>query len=198
MLYRWIRDLHLYFGLFISPFVLLFAASVVNHHQWFRNLYDRQESRYEMPIEHPAGDTVAAQTRNLMRQLDLQGEIDWPASQPVGHLDFSVNRPTDAVQVRADLNAKKAYVRRFDNNKKLAFQIFHTFSGSRFNHPASARDWVVTTVWLAAMDALAVGLVAMVFGSYYMWWQSKKRHALGISALLTGVISCFVFVTAFL
>ena len=33
MVYRWLRDLHLYFGLFISPFVLLFAASVfyLNH-----------------------------------------------------------------------------------------------------------------------------------------------------------------------
>ena len=31
--YRWTRDLHLYFGLFISPFVLLFAGSVffLNH-----------------------------------------------------------------------------------------------------------------------------------------------------------------------
>ena len=33
MVYRWIRDLHLYFGLFISPFILLFAGSVfyLNH-----------------------------------------------------------------------------------------------------------------------------------------------------------------------
>jgi hypothetical protein len=38
----------------------------------------------------------------------------------------------------------------------------------------------------------------MVFGSYYMWWQFKNRHALGIAALLAGVVSCFVFVTAFL
>jgi hypothetical protein len=31
--YRWIRDLHLYFGLFISPFVLVFSVSVLflNH-----------------------------------------------------------------------------------------------------------------------------------------------------------------------
>ena len=31
--YRWTRDLHLYFGLFISPFILLFSVSVffLNH-----------------------------------------------------------------------------------------------------------------------------------------------------------------------
>ena len=37
MLYRWIRDLHLYLGLFVSPFVLLFAVSVfyLNHGKLF-------------------------------------------------------------------------------------------------------------------------------------------------------------------
>jgi hypothetical protein len=33
LFYRWTRDLHLYFGLFISPFLLVFSASVffLNH-----------------------------------------------------------------------------------------------------------------------------------------------------------------------
>src|SRR3954463_286370 len=33
LFYRWTRDLHLYFGLFISPFILLFSVSVffLNH-----------------------------------------------------------------------------------------------------------------------------------------------------------------------
>ena len=37
-LYPIVRDLHLYFGLFISPFVLVFACSVVaitQHPDWF-------------------------------------------------------------------------------------------------------------------------------------------------------------------
>lgn len=128
-----------------------------------------------------------------MRQLNLRGEIDWPAAQPVGHLDFSVSRPTGSVQVRVDVNAKDAYIREFDNNAQHAFQIFHTFSGSRFNQPASRRDWIVTSLWVWAMDALAAGLIMMVLGSYYMWYRLKKRRALGFAVLAGGFLAGGLF-----
>ena len=115
-----------------------------------------------------------------------------------GHLDFNVSRPTGSTQVRVDLNARTAYVREFDNNKRLAFQVFHTFSGTRFTQPASRRDWVVTSLWVFAMDALAVGLIVMVLGSYYMWWRLKKRKVLGVAVLFLGVLCCVVFVAGVL
>ena len=45
------------------------------------------------------------------------------------------------------------------------------------------------------MDALAAALLVMVFGSYYMWWRLKKRHALGLVALLAGAVTCGWFVS---
>ena len=54
------------------------------------------------------------------------------------------------------------------------------------NQPATHRDWILTTVWVVAMDALAIGLVVMVFGSYYMWYLLKRRHALGWIVLAGG------------
>ena len=100
--------------------------------------------------------------------------------------------------MRVDLNAKTAYVRRFYNNSKLTFQVFHTFSGSRFNQPASRRDWIVTSLWTWAMDALAAGLIIMVLGSYYMWWRLKKKRGLGLFVLAAGVASCGVFAAGLL
>jgi hypothetical protein len=97
------------------------------------------------------------------------------------------------LQRGAALNAKQAYVKEFKNGALHGFQIFHTFSGTRFNQPASQRDWIVTSLWVLAMDALAVGLVIMVLGSYYMWWRLKKRKALGVATLFLGVSSCAVF-----
>lgn len=196
----WNRKLHYYFGLYFLFFLWLFSATglMLNHQQWFRNLNQRVETRYEMPIGTPAGDTDVARTWDLARQMRLRGEIDWPASQPVGHLDFSVSRPTGSMQVRADLNAKIAYVREFDNNPRLAFQIFHTFSGSRFNQPTSRRDWIVTSLWVWAMDALAAGLIVMVLGSYYMWFRLKPKRRLGVIALAAGLVSCGVFAAGLL
>ena len=191
----WNRKLHFYLGLYFLFFLWLFSLTglMLNHQQWFSDLYERKETRYDTLIETPAGVTTLERTQDLVRQLNLRGEIDWPASQPAGHLDFTVSRPNGSAQIRVDLNAKKAYVRELDNNEQHAFQIFHTFSGSRFNQPASRRDWIVTSLWVWAMDALAAGLIIMVLGSYYMWYRLKKRRALGIAVLAAGFVSCGIF-----
>ena len=196
----WNRRLHYYLGLYFLFFLWLFSLTglMLNHQQWFRNLYERTETRYTSEIATPVGDTVLAQTRDVMRQLRLVGEIDWSAVQPVGHIDFSVARPNGAAQVRVDINAKTAYVREFENGHLHAFQIFHTFSGSRYSQPASQRDWMMTSVWVFAMDALAAGLIVMVFGSYYMWWRLKKRKTLGVIVLFAGTASCAIFVVGLL
>ena len=196
----WNRKLHYYLGLYFLFFLWLFSATglMLNHQQWFRDLYERRESSYEATIESLSGPTTLALTRDVMRQLRLRGEIDWPAAQPPNHLDFSVNRPNGSAQVRVDLNARKAYVKEFQNGALNSFQIFHTFSGSRFTQPASGRDWIVTTIWVWAMDALAAGLIVMVFGSYYMWWRLKKKRAFGFAALSSGVAGCGIFVAGFL
>jgi hypothetical protein len=100
--------------------------------------------------------------------------------------------------VRVDLNAKQAYVKEFKNSGLHAFQVFHTFSGTRFNQPASRRDWIVTSAWVFAMDALAAGLIVMVAGSYYMWWRLKKQKAPGIVTLALGCGVCGAFVAGLL
>ena len=197
----WNRQLHYYLGLYFLFFLWVFSATglMLNHQQWFSNLYERVETSYETPIEEPSSsDTDLARARDLMRQLKLRGEIDWPESQLVGHLDFNVSRPTGSALVRVDLNAKQAFIRQFDNNPGHSFQIFHTFSGSRFNQPASRRDWIVTSMWVWAMDALAAGLIAMVLGSYYMWYPLKKRRTLGVVVLTAGLASCGLFLAGFL
>ena len=196
----WNRKLHYYLGLYFLFFLWLFSVTglMLNHQQWFRDLYERRERSYEATIENPSGSTTLALTRDVMRQLTLRGEIDWPAAQLPNHLDFSVSRPNGSAQVRVDLNARKAYVKEFQNGALNSFQIFHTFSGSRFTQPASGRDWIVTTIWVWAMDALAAGLVVMVFGSYYMWWQLKKKRVFGVAVLAGGLVSCGIFVAGFL
>ena len=193
----WNRRLHYYLGLYFLFFLWLFSATglMLNHQQWFTDLYKRAESVYQAPVRAPEGDTDLARAQDLMQQLDLRGEIDLPASQPVWHVDFNVNRPNGSARVRVDLTAKTAYIQAFDHNARHAFQILHTFSGSRFNQPAIGRDWLVTSLWVWAMDALAAGLVFMVLSSYYMWYRLKKRRALGVVFLIAGFAGCGLFFT---
>ncbi len=199
----WNRRLHFYLGLFFLFFLWLFSLTglLLNHGKWAmaQAANQRRETRYEQNIRPPADGSEAARARDVLRQLGLVGEIDWPAAaQQPGRLEFNVSRPSDASQVRVDLAQNRASVRHFENSRLAAFRIFHTFSGSRFNTPDSQRDWILTTVWVVSMDALAAALIVMVCGSYYMWYRLKPKRRLGVIILAGGAVSCGIFVAGLL
>ena len=195
----WNRKLHYYLGLFFLFFLWLFSLTglLLNHGQWSiaQAANQREETRYEIPVRPSSGDTDLARAREMMRQLGLVGEIDLPTGpQAAGHFDFNVSRPKDASQVKVDLAQMRASVQHFDNSGWAMFRIFHTFSGSRFNAPESHRDWIVTSVWVFAMDALGAGLIVIVFGSYYMWYRFKRKNLrLGTVVLVAGYTCCAMF-----
>jgi len=194
----WNRRLHFYLGLYFLLFLWLFSLTglLLNHGRWAVSLAAnaRTESRYERHVDLPAAGTDIDRARTLMDQLGLIGEIDLPAQQP-GVLAFNVSRPSDSSQVRVNLQTGVAAVQHFENGHLGRFRILHTFSGSRYNQPATERDWMVTKVWVFAMDALAAGLIAMVAGSYYMWWQMKNRRGAGLLSLAIGAVLCAWFVS---
>jgi hypothetical protein len=192
----WNRRLHYFLGLYFLFFIWLFSLSgwLLNHPQWAASAgaNSRAESRYDRALEGLTGDDIEARAREVMRQLDVVGEIGWPASQPANALLFNVNRPTEFNEIRVDLQTRVASVRHFENSGLAAFRIFHTFSGTRYTD-AAGRDWLLTTVWVAAMDALAIGLLLMVFGGYHMWWQVRRKRLAGAVALAAGVVGCAIF-----
>lgn len=191
----WNRKLHYYLGLYFLLFLWLFSLTglLLNNSGWrFAQFWpQRKETRYEMAIEATPAGSELARARDVMRQLNLVGEIDWPKPiQMQGRLDFSVNRPGKTNQVSVDLVQKRATVQRIDINSWGVVHVLHTFSGVRFNNPSMERDWLLTTIWVVSMDALAAGLLIMVLSSYYMWYRLKPKRKYGLLALSAGILSC--------
>lgn len=189
----WNRRLHVYLGLYFLFFLWLFALTglMLNHGQWRVSVAanDRTEARYERSVDLPVGLTDQERAEHVMAALGLVGELDMPDQRP-GELTFNVSRPSDASRVRVSVTEQRAVVQHFVNNQIGRLRILHTFSGSRFNQPSSRRDWIVTTVWVFAMDALAAALIVMVLGSYYLWWQRKRTRVLGGVVLCAGAAAC--------
>jgi hypothetical protein len=194
----WSRKLHYYLGLYLLFFVWLFALTglVLNHGTWIPNPQaGRNILNYDQPIHPPKGPSLLDDARDVMRQLNIAGEIDWLATPGVpGRFDFRVNRPGTNFDIKVDLNAERAAVQRVTLDGWNAARILHTFTGVRAANPANTRDWSLTTVWALAMDAVAVGLVAMVGTSLWMWWGLKAKRVGGIVALATGCFICGWFV----
>ncbi len=197
----WNRRVHYYLGLFLLFFIWLFAFTglLLNHPRWqFAQFWP---NRIQTTTEHTIAVVTAAndtdRARDVMRQLGVAGELQWPATQPAnGPFTFQVNRPGFNVDVKADLQAGRATVQRTQLNAWGVMHILHTFTGAPAADSRNRRDWTLTTLWALSMDAVAGGLIVMVLGSYVMWFRLRAKRIGGISALALGFISCGAFIGA--
>ena len=195
----WNRKLHYYLGLYFLFFVWLFAFTglLLNHGAWrfFEFWPNRKVSTFERPIEPPSPGADRDRARDLMRQLAIDGEISWPnINSDPRRLAFRVSRPGQTFEIQADLDQRRAKIERTAINGWGTMRVIHIFTGVRWGDPKEQRDWILTTVWAISMDALAIGLIVMVLGSYYMWYVLKPKRRWGLVALGLGLASCGWFV----
>jgi hypothetical protein len=194
----WNRKLHYYLGLYLLFFLWLFAITglVLNHGTWIPSPQSgRTVVNYDHSIQRLEGNGALDDARSVMRQLNIEGEIDWVATPAApGRFDFRVSRPGGNHEIKVDLNAGTASVQRTNLNGWNVTRILHTFTGVRAADARSARDWIVTTIWALAMDAVALGLVLMVATSLWMWWNLKGKRSGGAAALALGCLVCGWFV----
>ncbi|MCZ7638061.1 MAG: PepSY-associated TM helix domain-containing protein [Verrucomicrobia bacterium] len=192
---RWNRRLHYYLGLYLLGFVWLFAFTglLLNHSQWrFAEFWDsRKDTSADREIAPPPPGGDLAQARDLMRQLGIQGEIEWTVTRAApDSLQFRASRPGQIIEVNADFARHKATVKRIDLNAWGVMRLLHTFSGVRLDDNRNRRDWVLTSLWAWSMDGVAVGLVLMVVSSLFMWYERPQKRKLGIIVLALGFLSC--------
>jgi hypothetical protein len=196
----WNRQLHYYLGLYFLLFLWLFAFSglLLNHSLWeFQQFFpNRKISKFERTIEVPAPGTDLEQAQAIMRQLGIEGEIQWgsPRTEPT-RLDFNINRPGRVCQIQTDLKQARARVTVNQYNGWGIIRNLHTFVGVSATDPRNQRHWLLSTVWAFSMDAVAAGIILMVLGSFYMWWSLKDKRIPGLIALALGTLVCMLFVS---
>jgi hypothetical protein len=198
----WNRRFHYYLGLYFLFFCWLFVFTglLLNHPRWqFAQFWpNRVQTRTDRPFQMPSARTDFERARDLMRQFGIAGEIQLPPTQSAGApFTFQVSRPGLVIEVKADLTSGRATLQRSDVNAWGVMHVLHTFTGVRAADTRNTRDWTLTTVWAVSMDAVAAGLIVMVFSSYIMWFRLKPKRLGGLIALVLGFVSCLAFLASF-
>lgn len=195
-MYTWTRDLHLYFGLFISPFVLVFSVSVLflNHakvstDKW-TSIETIQPVRVPPGIEAapgPAGITLA---KTILAQVHLDGEIgNTRFNRTTRHFIFSVSKPGLEATVDVDVDAGTATVSRRRTGLLEAFAYLHKMPGP---HNVNIRgNWIGTRVWRVFADATIYLTLLISLSGLYLWYALKAERIVGLTLLAAGAMSVF-------
>lgn len=195
IVYRWTRNLHLYFGLFVSPFVLLFAASVffLNHAH-----SPAPQGTPEAPTVHaiqvPRGIEKAEGTERLqlvsdvLSQIGVVGEIQFVRSIPdEGRIVVPVMKPGVETTVDLNLVEGKAEITERHTGRWGVLSYLHRSPGP---HNASIRgNWFWTRVWRWLADGTVYLTLFLSLSGIYLWVALRAERRVGLALITVGALS---------
>ncbi len=203
MFYRWTRDLHLYFGLFISPFVLVFSVSVLflNHAKIDPNGWTEarpvQLGRVPSGLDTAQGPAAIALAKDILGQVGLTGEIGFTRFvRKTHHFGVPVSNPGVEAGVEVDPDGGTALVSRRRTGVLEAFSYLHKMPGP---HNANIRgNWVWTQLWRPFADTTIYLILFISVSGLYMWYVLRAERRIGCALLTVGAVSFFGIIYAVL
>ena len=194
--YRVTRDLHLYFGLFISPFVLVFAVSVFFLvHSWSQKSASgiNPESTItglSLPadLEAVSGRERIDKLKPVLERLGVQGEYGWVQHLPKQHrFVIPVTVPGRVTTVTLDLTKREASIAQRTTGLADALMVLHMSPGQ---HLADIRkNWFYMRVWSWLADATVYLTLFITASGVYLWYVLRAERRVGLGLLAAGAAS---------
>lgn len=196
-LYLVTRDLHLYLGLFLSPFILVFSVSVfyLVHGISHRPAPEpsnaaRTVTNLTIPsdIAQMQGRARVEALRPLLDHLGVHGEIDFVRQLSKEHRLIVPVRLPDRDTV-VDLNYERGTATVTSRRQSLgdALVYLHKMPGP---HNADVRgNSSLMRVWRVVADTTAYVLLFITVSGIYLWVALKAERRIGLALMLAGAIT---------
>ena len=185
---RWMRALHLYTGLFLVPWMTVYAASAfcLNHKEWFTEglgLAQKWENVREVEFTPGPGfpKTAEEQAVAILRHVELEGPHTIMGTPDANQLVMIRMCATGHYRVSWFPPRLRVVVDRFQPSSFYAvINAFHFQSGYRpyFAHAA----------WAVIVDATTSSTILWLISGIYLWARRPRRRLLGGLCLTAGAV----------
>lgn len=189
------RDWHLYAGLFLSPFVLVFAVSaILLVHPRAPATGTANTGQNTAVVTLPAGFEQARgreqldAARHVLDQLGVKGEI-WNIRQfpRDRRFEITVNVPGSETVVNLNAGSASATITRRDLGLAEALVYLHKTPGP---HLVALRgNSAFMTAWRGLADASVYLLLFLTLSGLYLWAVLRAERSIGLVLLAAGALS---------
>ena len=196
------RDLHLYVGLFLSPFVLVFAVSVfyLVHVSVGRSPEDTPKRvvvdlAVSPELEQLTGGEQVAALRPVLSGLGVEGEVNFIRKIAKEHrLIVPVLVPGRETTVDLNLERRTAAVSVRETGLGDAITHLHKMPGP---HNVNMRgNSTYMKVWRRLADVSSYGLLFLTLSGLYLWIALRAERRIGLTLLSLGALSFFGLIYA--
>ena len=187
----------------MSPFVLLFAASVFFLvHAWLPKATSnpgRQRVVADLPLpanlDRLSGRERIEALKPALRFAQAQGEVGWIQYLPrENRLIIPVAVPGRVTTVTIDVARREASVKERSTGLADALVLLHKSPGP---HLVGIRmNWFPMRVWAWLADATVYILLFITASGLWLWYALRVDRRIGLLLLLAGAASFFTLVYA--
>jgi hypothetical protein len=196
--YLGIRTLHLYLGLFVSPFVLLYALTAIFFvHAWlpWGGVGSGVPRTRTVPVSVQADSSSLDMAEQVRAQIGVAGEIDYVnRDAEAQRLSFPIHSPGRRASVTVDLRTGLAQVEERGTGVWDALVWLHKMPGP---HNAAIRgNWAITRAWRWFSDATVYLLLFLSASGVYLWSVIRAERRAGLLCLGGGALTFVLLLLA--
>jgi hypothetical protein len=179
---RLMRRLHMYLGLFLAPWMLMYALSTIgmSHRDFFLSYYPTKAPRITTEREmdysraFPPGADPNQMAREILRDLGLDGSHRVSGGKDGKPL--VVNRQHSRAQRRItyDPATKKVLVQREEFRLLTFLERMHRRRG--YQHPYALED-----SWAFSVDLTVITMIFWSLSGLWLWWEMRSPDSWGDS-----------------
>ena len=196
--YRLIRDLHLYFGLFISPFVLVFALSVFFLvHSWLPGIASatsttRVVSTLPLPgdLQTLSGRPLIDALKPTLEKADVHGEVGFLQHMVKEEkLIIPVTISGRETTVSISIASREGTIVTRETGLAEALVTLHKSPGQ--HGPNIRMNWFYMRAWRWMADATVYLILFISVSGIYLWYVLRAERKAGLVLLFAGALSFF-------
>jgi hypothetical protein len=196
--YRSTRDLHLYVGLFISPFVLLFAISVIFLvHAWIpkfapETANTRIVAALVLPtdLQKLSGRPLIDALKPTLERMNVAGEIGFVQHRVNEEkLIIPVSIPGRLTTVTINLVSLEATLVTRETGLSDALITLHKSPGP--HGPGIRMNWFFMKAWRWFADATVYLILFVSVSGIYLWYMLRAERRVGLILFIAGTLTFF-------
>jgi hypothetical protein len=201
--YRLTRDLHLYLGLFISPFVLVFAISVFFLvHSWLPTIGSVTSTKCVVSasplpegLQTLSGRPLIEALKPVLERVGVRGEVGFVRRMVKEEkLTIPVIIPGRQTTVSLNLGNGEAAIETRETGLADALVTLHKSPGQ--HGPDIRMNWFYMKAWRSMADATVYLVLFISVSGIYLWHVLRAERTVGLILLCAGALSFFAMTYA--
>ena len=190
---RLIRRIHMFAGLFLGPWMLMYAFStlVMTHREYVSSLYASKnpamvaERELDYSRSFPTNLTREQIGQQILQDLGLDGTHDVHGGRNGQPLVINRGHALAPQRITFDASKSKVLIEREEFRAPNFLERMHRRRG--YN------PYVIENTWGFTVDVAVVTMVFWSLSGIWLWWELKSTHRWGALSLVAGTVSFAIF-----